>query len=45
MKKIKALLGAGCFWGVEEVFRKIQGIIDTKVTAPLGTIRKLRLLN
>ena len=31
MEKTKALLGAGCFWGVEEFFRKIHGIIDTKV--------------
>ena len=27
----KALLTAGCFWGVEEVFRTTNGIIDTKV--------------
>ena len=27
----KALLAAGCFWGVEEIFRTINGIIDTKV--------------
>ena len=25
------ILGAGCFWGVEEYFRTIQGILDTKV--------------
>lgn len=31
MGNTKALLGAGCFWGVEEVFRKINGILDTKV--------------
>ena len=31
MKKSKALLGAGCFWGIEEFFRKISGILDTKV--------------
>ena len=27
----KALLAAGCFWGVEEIFRTTNGIIDTKV--------------
>jgi peptide-methionine (S)-S-oxide reductase len=27
----KVLIGAGCFWGIEEYFRKITGVIDTKV--------------
>ena len=27
----QALLAAGCFWGVEEIFRTTNGIIDTKV--------------
>ena len=27
----KALIGAGCFWGVEEYFRNIYGIESTKV--------------
>ena len=27
----KATFGAGCFWGVEETFRKIQGVTDVAV--------------
>ena len=27
----KALIGAGCFWGEEEYFRKLDGVNDTKV--------------
>jgi len=31
MEKTKAILAAGCFWGIEEVFRKIEGVLETKV--------------
>ena len=27
----KALVGAGCFWGIEEYYRKLNGVTDTKV--------------
>ena len=31
MNMVKALIGAGCFWGIEEYYRKLNGVIDTKV--------------
>ena len=34
----KVLIGAGCFWGIEEYYRKINGVTDTKVGYSGGNI-------
>jgi peptide-methionine (S)-S-oxide reductase len=34
----KATFGAGCFWGVEETFRHVDGVTDTAVGYMGGTL-------
>jgi methionine-S-sulfoxide reductase len=31
MKQECAILGGGCFWGVQEILRKIPGVLETEV--------------
>lgn len=34
----KAILAGGCFWGMEELIRKLDGVVDSKVGYIGGTI-------
>jgi peptide methionine sulfoxide reductase msrA/msrB len=46
-KRQTALLAGGCFWGMEDILRKIPGVVDTEVgytggSTPHATYRQLK---
>jgi peptide methionine sulfoxide reductase msrA/msrB len=42
MKSETAILAGGCFWGMEEILRKIPGVINTEVGYTGGTTQSPR---
>ncbi len=45
MKSEIALMAGGCFWGMEDIIRKIPGVLDTEVGYAGGTLENPKYEN
>ena len=45
MDNDKTMFAAGCFWGIEDYFSKITGVISTKVGTSMEILDSKSLLN
>jgi peptide-methionine (S)-S-oxide reductase len=45
MKREKAILAGGCFWGMQELIRKLPGVISTRVGYTGGDVKNATYRN
>lgn len=45
MKEERAVLAGGCFWGMQELFRRYEGVLSTRVGYTGGNVRNATYRN